>query len=283
MKKRKNKSESGMMTVEAVLSMVPYILVIMGIISFINIFMIHNKIQYAMYQVSSELSAYTYLYQVLGIREADKALQEDADKETTEIDDSIEKTTTLLNDLSNMSSTVDGALDDLKKGNYETVKTHWESLQTEGEKTKEDSKAAINSIKDLCDDPMDLMRNLIYFGIERATPWLKTQILGAFEYLMMPKYLVKDGSNVRARANEYLLAAGVYNGINGLDFSEGQLFSDDEHRMIDMVVEYDVSIFMFKLFFKEPRIHIVQRCAVPAWLDGDGGTYTPKAAEEGKK
>lgn len=281
MKRRKKNSESGMMTVEAVLSMVPYILVIMGIISLINIFMIHNKIQYAMYQVSSELSAYTYLYQALSIRDADKALQEDADNETTELDDSIEKTTTLLNDLSDMSSTLDTTKSHLESGDFESIKTDWETLQTGAGKTKEDAKNAVNSIKTLFSDPMDLMRNLIYFGIENATDWLKTQILGAFAHLMMPKYLEKNVNGNSMDANNYLLAAGVKGGMDGLDFSNGQLFSDSEHRMIDMVVEYDVSLFFFKVFFKDPTVHIVQRCAVPAWLDGDGGKYTPKAAEEG--
>lgn len=280
MKRRKNNSESGMMTVEAVLSMVPYILVIMGILSFINIFMIHNKIQYAMYQVSSELSAYTYLYQALNVREADKTVQADADKETTELDDSIEKITTLLNDLSDMKSTAETGVSHLEKSDFESAKEEWEKLQEGAGKTKEDSNAAVTSIKTLFSDPMDLMRNLIYFGIENATDWLKTQILGEFAQLMMPKYLEKNMSGNTMSASDYLLAAGVKGGMDGLDFSNGQLFSDEEHRMIDMVVEYDVSVFFFKLFFKDPTVHVVQRCAVPAWLDGDGGKYPPSAEED---
>ena len=47
---QKNEREKGMMTVEGVLSLVPFIIVILGIISFINIFTVHNKIQYALYQ-----------------------------------------------------------------------------------------------------------------------------------------------------------------------------------------------------------------------------------------
>ena len=68
---RKRKREAGMITVEGVLSLVPFIIVILGIISFINIFAVHNKIQYALYQIGSELSCYTYFYQALGVRAAD--------------------------------------------------------------------------------------------------------------------------------------------------------------------------------------------------------------------
>ena len=61
------KREEGMMTVEAVLSLVPFIIAVLGIISFINIFAVHNKIQYALYQMTNELTSYTYFYEALGV------------------------------------------------------------------------------------------------------------------------------------------------------------------------------------------------------------------------
>lgn len=280
MKRKKNNSENGMITVEAVLSMVPFILVIAGIISFINIFMIHNKIQYAMYQISSELSAYTYVYEALGIRDADKAVQEDADRETTELDKTIDTTTTFLNQLSVVSDSADATWDDVSAGNWETVEEDFEKLLDDAEKSKDDFKNAFDAAKDLVDDPMDLLRNVTFFAIEKGKDLAKNLLFAAMASNMMPKYLEKTVGGNTMDANAYLLAAGVYNGLEGLDFSNSELFCDDENRMIDMVVEYDVSVFFFKLFFKDPKIHVVQRCAVPAWLDGDGVTYTPKAAEE---
>ena len=52
----KKTGEEGLLTVEAILGLVPFILVILGIISFIDIFAVHNKIQYAMH-----LSVYIFL------------------------------------------------------------------------------------------------------------------------------------------------------------------------------------------------------------------------------
>ena len=43
--------------------------------------------------------------------------------------------------------------------------------------------------------------------------------------------------------------------------------------MIDIVVEYDIEVYILKLFLKDPTIHVVQRCVVPAWLNGDEGTW----------
>ena len=78
----KKTGEEGLLTVEAILGLVPFILVILGIISFIDIFAVHNKIQYAMHQMGNEISAYTYFYEALGIRSADLGLKADADKQS---------------------------------------------------------------------------------------------------------------------------------------------------------------------------------------------------------
>ena len=83
------KREEGMMTVEAVLSLVPFIIAVLGIISFINIFAVHNKIQYALYQMTNELTSYTYFYEALGVRSADLGLKADIDAQTQPLDDAV--------------------------------------------------------------------------------------------------------------------------------------------------------------------------------------------------
>ena len=65
---------------------------------------------------------------------------------------------------------------------------------------------------------------------------------------------------------------GVVNGMAGLKYDKSSLFSDDNLKMIDIVVEYDLEVYFFKLFKKDPTVHVVQRCTLPGWLDGDGTT-----------
>lgn len=94
---------------------------------------------------------------------------------------------------------------------------------------------------------------------------------------MIPVYLESTFSPSNPMtADEYLKKAGVTGGVKGLDFSGSRLFQDKEYKMIDIVVEYDLEIFFFELFMKKPVIHVVQRCAIPAWLDGDGVHYQEK-------
>jgi len=252
--KSKNKiHERGMMTVEAVLSLVPFILVILGIISFINVFMVHNKIQYAIYQAGSELSAYTYFYEALGVRSGDQALGADIDKGTVEIDDTIKKTTDFLGQLDSVS----------------TVKDVQNTVQA--------GIGAVDAGRVLISDPHTLLRNLVYYGIEAGEGALKSWILDTISSALIPVYLESTFSPSNPMtADEYLKKAGVTGGVKGLDFSGSRLFQDKEYKMIDIVVEYDLEISFFELFMKKPVIHVVQRCAIPAWLDGDGVHYREK-------
>lgn len=244
--------ESGMITVEAVLSLVPFILMVMGIISFINIFMVHNKIQYAMFQSASELTAYTYFYQAFGIRAADLELKTDIDKETKELDTAIDSVSSFLEQL--------GSLDN----------TNVENAVESGQKAAED-------VADLVSDPQGLLRNVIYYGIEKSETKLKQLFLDTVTSWLLPTYLNESFLEENPKtADEYLKGFGVVNGVKGLKFDKSSLFSDSSYSMIDIVVEYDMEISFFKLFLKDPTIHVVQRCAVPAWLDGDGKHYEGK-------
>lgn len=251
--------ERGMLTVEAVLSLVPFIIVILGIISFTNIFALHNKIQYALYQMGNELSGYTYFYQALGLREGDLGLKGDIDGQTEQIDG-------VLSDLGDFLTQI-GELE--------------ESLSGDGGNPIEAGSGAVNqggelvsSASELLRDPKALLRGFVYLGIEKAEGAGKSLLLGAISGGLMELYLDESFAGYKpADADAYLKYYGVKDGMDGLHFEKSQLFNDEEYRMIDIVVEYDVEVYILKLFLKDPTIHVVQRCAIPAWLDGDGAEY----------
>ena len=238
----KKTGEEGLLTVEAILGLVPFILVILGIISFIDIFAVHNKIQYAMHQMGNEISAYTYFYEALGIRSADLGLKADIDKQTAPLD-------TTLNDL---SGTIESGKDTINKGQQ-----------------------LVNSAGVFISDPKQLLRSIVYLGIEKGEQKAKTWLLGCISNGMFQVYLDESFAKHKSMsADEYLIHYGVKDGINGLNFKNSSFLSDDQYRMIDLVVEYDIEVYFFKLFRKDPTIHVVQRCEVPAWLNGDGVKYS---------
>lgn len=240
----KKNDENGMLTVEAVLCLVPFILVILGIISFINIFMVHSKVQVALYEAANELSAYTYFYQALGIRDADGRLGQDIVAGTTEI-------TAFLEDIETARANLEG-----------------------GSVSKEDFTGVIDSGRELVSSPQTLIRNVVYLGIGKAEDAGKSLLIATIAKPLVQNYLDTSFLSSGAQsADTYLKAFGVRNGMNGMDFGKSTIFTDTDHKMIDIVVEYDLDVYFFRLLFKDPSIHIVQRAIVPAWLDGDGGTY----------
>ncbi|MDO4295486.1 MAG: pilus assembly protein [bacterium] len=263
MRQKEENRQAGMLTVEAVLSLVPFILVILGIISFINIFAVHNKIQYALYQMGNELSGYTYFYQALGVRGGDLALKNDIDKNTEKLDKTMEDFTSFLEQIGEL----EGSVNQIGSGNE-----NWGEIVDQGQGSVEQGGELIGSTVDLLRDPKGIVRGLVYLGIEKAEGAAKSFLLSTISDGLMQLYLDESFAKYQPRnADAYLKAYGVKDGIRGLDFSESDLFNDKNYRMIDIVVEYDIEVYFFKLFLKDPTIHVVQRCAVPAWLDGDGG------------
>lgn len=264
------KREEGMITVEGVLSLVPFIMVILGIISFINIFAVHNKIQYAMFQMGSELSCYTYFYQALGVRSADLKLKEDVDKNTEKLDGAIGE----MEDFLSQISSFEDSLNEVKSSSLSNVESNVNNAISQGQQTIDQGKHLAQTARELISDPKALLRGFIYLGIEKGEQAGKTLLLEIISNGLMSIYLDESFSDYQPMsADQYLKYYGVRGGMDGLDFGRSELFSDSEYRMIDIVVEYDIEVYILKLFLKDPTIHVVQRCSVPAWLDGDGVTY----------
>lgn len=264
---RQKKKEAGMITVEAVLSLVPFILVILGIISFINIYAVHNKIQFALYQMGSELSGYTYFYQALGIRGADLGLKKDVDANTEKLDNAIEEFSGFLGQISSFED----SLSQFRNSTPDNVLDNVGGLAEEGQQTIESGQHMAQTARELASDPKGLLRGFVYLGIEKAESAAKTLLLGEVSRALVRVYLDESFSRYApGTADDYLKHYGVKGGVGGLDFGKSRLFNDKDYRMIDIVVEYDIEVYFFKLFMKDPTIHVVQRCSMSAWLDGDG-------------
>lgn len=276
---QKQSNEKGMLTVEAVLSLVPFIMVILGIISFINIFMIHNKIQFAMQQMGNELSCYTYFYQAFGIRAGDRELNSEIDIQTQGVDQTIADIDSFLSAIDALGDSVDQAgqssLSD-PQGAVDAYREAMDALKNTGQMGKQ----AVNSVADRVKDPRGTLRGLIYLIMEMGEEAGKSFLLELISPVMINGYLdtgFLGGQNMSG--DEYLRYFGVQDGLDGLDFGNSSLFSKNasngnlEFRMIDIVLEYDIEVYILKLFLKDPTIHVVQRCTVPAWLDGDGQPF----------
>lgn len=271
-----HKEQKGMMVVEAVLTFTVFLMVVVAIIYLINIFIIHNKIQFAINSAAHEMASYSYIYQALGIRAGEEKLDSDGrpyikpiDNTVTQVVDSMNKIQGLYTDSQDMQT----SLQELDVSG-ESVNNAWQQAQ----KTLDSAGAAVDSVQqsvtdvtNLCSDPESLFVGMIYMGASAGRYEIKSAGATAAARTITKKYLGEAARD----ADACLLAYGITDGYAGLDFSGSTMFCDTDKRLIDIVVQYDIDLKFIGLVIPKDKLHIVQRVTVPAWLDGDGKSYEP--------
>ncbi len=273
--------ERGMVVVEAVISFTAFIMVCLGIAFLINIFTLHNKVQYAVNQAAHELASYSYLYDALGLRRGEIQLGKDGDEYTAAIDDTTDqladtyvKLQTFLDDANNTATTVQDA--DLSNFDIDALKGQLNTLKASGQGTLDSGKASIESLKEAFSNPKGLIVGFLYIGADFLAYEAKGIIADAMAGALVEKYLAAGGVDV----DRYLQSFGLKNGYDDLDFSASSVFcdgeegSDDGKRVIDLVVEYDIDLSFITYVLPKTVYHVTQRVSVAAWCGGDGQVVT---------
>ena len=279
-KRRKQQNEQGMMVVEAVLSFTVFMMVVAFIVYLTTIFVVHNKIQFAINSTAKEIASYTYLYEALGLRAAEKSVENTFDPYAEDVNDTITQVSDSMNKIQSLIGSGSDTVDGLKTlDNPQELMDAWEQIGDLADQTGdavESSKKSIETIKEAFSDPKSLLIGIVYLGVSEAEYELNKLCAKFAAEGMTEKYLKQDGMT----ADEYLTKVGVKNGYEGLDFGGSTLFVDEDERLIDIVVEYDLDLGLFRFIMPQDSIHVVQRVTVPAWLDGDGKEVELETGEE---
>ncbi len=282
-------NESGLIVVEATISLTVFLVVVAAIISLINIFTLTNKVQFSMNAAAHKTAAYSYIYQVLGLRGGEQQMYEDfsshaqANTDTiNQVTDSVNKTGSLVNQFQDVLGSIQGALGDVGNiGNntsvfgsltslgddYSTIKGKINNIKSDAEGGYASYKQSVSMIKDRFSNLDSTLAGFAYLGINVGSELLKGVIGNA-----IASWLTKSSfeSGNYGSADDFLKAYGVKDGFEGLDFYGSSIFKDLNYSYIDFVVEYDIDLGFAKMILFKPSIHIVQRVTVPAWLNGDG-------------
>jgi hypothetical protein len=248
----KKETENGSVAVEATIVIPVFLIAVFLVINWINIFMVHNRIQYAINSSAHELASYSYIYSALNIDDAVNTIKSDGASYTSKIDSTSNQILDCLDKIQSFSSVEDVS-----------------GVRESGEKTYE-------SVKDLLSDPNGLLAGSIYIGVEGAIYSAQSSAATHVIQGFTEKYLEQGDMS----ADDYLKNYGIKEGYSGLDFSGTSMMNDSDGMLIDVVVQYDIDLSMFTLVLSSPEIHMVQRVSVPAWLDGDG--KSPKSYGIGK-
>lgn len=307
-------NECGMIVVETVISFTVFLVTIFSIAYFINMLILHNKIQFAINSAAHELASYTYLYAAFGGRDASRALGSDNAGNTGMIDNTVSsayssyekvvnaagsvqsaagETVNFLTQLQGFGETEGGGdsgvdlgdlaqqLDDLGNAASQTGQAI-QGAAGDVEDAADQVKDTVSQVKGMLQNKEGMVSGLAYIALEGAEYGAKNLMGTGAAYLLTKGYL-KQGS---LGADEFLRAYGVRDGYGGLDFSGSTIFCDsdgcgddkcpNDFRMIDIVVEYDVDPGFTRLILPdEVKLHMVNRVTIPAWLDGDGVKVEP--------
>lgn len=262
---KKKDGEQGMMVVEAVLSFTIFILVVMVILYLITIFMLHNRIQFALNSAAHELAAYSYVYEAFGIRNAGGTIEEDGLSYVNAIDDTTGQLVDTWNKIGALEGSASGVQASIQTLSPAEIHGTMKELTQNTTALANSAKQSAQKVSNLVSNPNDLLVGIIYMAGDAATTAVKNAFAAAAAGGITEKYLaVGEGS-----ADAYLRNMGVINGIDGLDFSASTMFCDKERRWIDLVVEYDVDLGFAKILIPEGRLHLIQRVSVAGWLGGD--------------
>ncbi len=287
-KNSRARTEDGLLTVEASVTLTSFILVILGVISVINIYIIHSKIQFAMFQAVKELSAYTYLYQVTGLRDAEKSIRDDFKADQAELNKTCDTISSFADQVAEMRDSTAGVIQSTSASGITSVEdaknvyNEWKQVQETGKSTIESGKSTLGQIKTLVSDPMGILRGLIGAVLNEGIQGLKNWALTVVSNGMVEKYLAPGGNNKNGEAEAVLVGYGIVPDAKGryLRFDKSSFFDEPDYKYLDLVVEYDVKIYFFSMFLKDPTLHMMQRVRMPAWLDGDGQHYEEASEDE---
>ena len=245
----------GHIVVETVGAFIPFVLLVVSILSLVNIVAVQSRIHYALTQTANSISMYSYTLEILGVT-----------------DDLIQN--------ANQSQTVAGEVGALR-AEINRVITGINSLSDIGDAANAGMSGVTRVTgwgEGAMDDPQAALQLLMNYGVNELRSL-------AFEQLARPlvgRYLAAGDMG----GDEYLRRAGIVNrhtgavGLNALEFyrfmnlGTGNSVLLDSNGNVKLTVEYEVNYIFGTLPLPfRPTIKITQTVVTKAWLNGSGRGY----------
>ena len=248
------KDENGYIVVETIGAFVPFVLLVISILSLVNIVAVQARVHYALTQAANTLSMYCYTLEVTGIANDLTTLNNKANKVTKEADE--------------MKADIFGVLDGINSLSFGNVRVHGEAVVNRANGWGEDIIA----------NPKETLQTLLNFGLDELRNAATAQLLVR---PLVGRYL----SNGDMTGDEYLRRGHVVDGLDGLVFYDFDLFSlnswgENDSILIDrngdikIVVRYEIEYRFGSLPLPfEPKLKVTQTVKTKAWLNGSGEGY----------
>lgn len=268
MRMRRNRRYSkGSITIEASISLIVFVFLIISILGLINIARVQTKVGNALHLAAIEISHLSYLYEVTGLYDLDVGIQNAGAGAGTELKNKVKDADKMVKNVENLTGLLNGTISDIK--NFEASGDSLSQTYEQGKKEAADLKANFEGekekVREVIDNPVKFLETLLQYGIGEGSNAAKNILAGVLAKGLMEEHIT--AGDVVTDADAYLKKVGVKDGLAGMHFGASSLYSGDEYTDINLVVMYRVNL--FPILGDHFTIPIAQSASTRAWLNGD--------------
>ena len=272
-------SEGGAIVVEATLSLSVFMFLIVTILSVINICYAQAKIGTAINMTAKEISQYSYLYELTGLREKQADLYEKSEKAKHTADETLDGITTVFNSAGNIGSSVS----DLSVSNLSET---FESISGDLSDIDGGLDSIQSSIETVMDDPKDFALSVASLAGNELSEKAKSKLIAApLSKLLCRKHLVTEscssGTEEKNNCNAFLKKMGVQpkgdSYIDGLDFDDSVLFLNGTTDIM-VIVHYKIKL--IKLLDNDITLSFTQCATTRGWVPVKEASNDSDTSEE---
>ena len=269
--------QRGSATVEAVVGFTAFLLAIFTILGLANFCRAQLLVSAAMDTAAKEMAQYSYFYEISGLSKFEKSLDMNGKKGTDNINKIIGTVDTLY---SSVNGAVKQGVTEIKNtqemvaaGQFDTsaIETSISNVGSEVQGLKLGIEGVVNAFKDVGNDPLLYMRSIVALLASEGMELAKRAVAVPLTKAFVSKHF---GDNAR-EADAVLENLGIVDGLDGMNFNLSKIFSDSEHKEIELVVHYKVKLAkVFDWVILEAKLSKTACCR--AWLGGDHVLVTVK-------
>ena len=236
-----SKDENGYIVLETIGTFIPFVFLILSILTLVNIVTLQARVHYALTQAAETISIYCYTLEVTGVAQ-DLGVMNSRAARAGETISSIQD---------NMNTVING-IDNFPSGS-----------------TGEAMNNLLNTGEDIADDPKSVIQDMMNYGLRASA----SSAYGDLVRSLLNRYL----ANGNMTGDEYLLSVNVIGGLDGIQISGGPdgsvLINKD--GAVELVAQYSIAYKFgaLPLPFPKPELKVTQTVETQAWLNGHGKGY----------
>ena len=265
------KDKCGAVTVEALVSFVGFLFVIITILNVANYCRAQMVISNAVDAAAREMAQYSYFYEMSGMKKFNDYVNDNAGVGAANLNDVIDGTssvyTTLSKALSDTSDSGNLLADKLDNQtlNFQDIQSAVLNLETDATNILSSINTLETTFNSVERNPLLYAKSLAAVATEQGLDIAKSYVIAAPLAKLFTQININSGE---LSVQQYLENLGIVGGLDGLNFKTSTMFSSGEQDDIHIRCYYRISLcnFVDRSLFDVP---ICKEAVCGAWLGGD--------------